>query len=98
MQGEAPTAILSFNNLMSVGVIRELINRGVKIPEDILVASYGLVEPEELLTNVYKVLCVKSRPYEMGKRAGSILTEKLINKKDTKNYHEKFKPDFYLVE
>lgn len=74
--GEKPTAILSFNNTMSFGVILELRRRGYNIPEDMVVASYGEVEAAQLLHNP-QMIYVKQEPYEMGLKVGEIILHRL---------------------
>jgi LacI family transcriptional regulator len=71
-----PTAILSFNNTMTFGVLLQLVQRSHKVPSDFVIASYGVVEAAQLLT-VYEIISVKQFPYEMGTSVGEILLERL---------------------
>ncbi|MGP4041093.1 LacI family DNA-binding transcriptional regulator [Gracilibacillus sp. D59] len=72
-----PTAILSFNNTMTVGVILQLTEMGKKIPEDVFVASYGETELSQLI-NPSGTICIKQSPYNMGIRVGQIAMDRLI--------------------
>jgi len=67
-----PTAIVSLNNAMSLGVLLEIVRCELKIPEDIAVASFGEVEAGLLLKRP-KLYFIDQHPYEMGVRAGEIL-------------------------
>ncbi|PTM59803.1 LacI family DNA-binding transcriptional regulator [Desmospora activa] len=88
-----PTAILSFNNTMSFGVILELRRRGYNIPEDMVVASYGEVEAAQLLDNP-QIIYVKQEPYEMGLKVGKIIMHRLQKRK--KIIQETFIPQIHL--
>jgi LacI family transcriptional regulator len=75
---ERPTAILSFNNLMTFGVLLELTRMGKHIPGDIVVASYGETEAAQLLTDS-DIISLTQFPYQMGVKAGGILIDRLVN-------------------
>jgi LacI family transcriptional regulator len=93
---ERPTALISFNNMMSFGVLLELTRLGVRLPNEILLASYGEVDAAGLLREP-GLLYVSQTPYEMGKRAGELLLIKLLGRKDEHAHDEEqqqilFKP------
>ncbi|RAP77531.1 LacI family DNA-binding transcriptional regulator [Paenibacillus montanisoli] len=71
-----PTAIISLNNRMSLGVLLEIVRSGLKIPDDIAVASFGEVEAGALLKNP-GLYYIDQRPYEMGQKAGEILLSRI---------------------
>lgn len=72
---DPPTAIFSTNNLMTVGVLQELLRRGVKIPEEAAVVGFDDLEWAEMVQPPLTV--VGQRPYEIGHRAFELLTERL---------------------
>jgi LacI family transcriptional regulator len=78
---EKPSAILSFNNTMTFGVLLELTKRGCRIPEDIVVVSYGEIEAAQLLKGS-RISYVSQSPYLMGTQVGGILLERLLNGKE----------------
>ncbi|QHW30521.1 LacI family transcriptional regulator [Paenibacillus rhizovicinus] len=69
---EKPTAIVSLNNQMSLGVLLELVGSGLRIPGDMAVASFGEVEAGRLLKEP-GLYYVDQDPYEMGLQAGDLL-------------------------
>ncbi|MEK0316820.1 LacI family DNA-binding transcriptional regulator [Cohnella sp. 56] len=71
-----PTAIVSLNNRMSLGVLLEIVRQGLRIPDDIAVASFGEVEAGSLLKSP-KLYYIDQHPYDMGQRAGAILLTRL---------------------
>lgn len=71
-----PTAIVSLNNRMSLGVLLEIVRSGLRIPDDIAVASFGEVEAGALL-NRPGLHYIDQRPYEMGVQAGGILLKRI---------------------
>lgn len=73
---EKPTAIVSLNNRMTFGVLLELIRSGLRIPDDMALASFGEVEAGQLLKQP-GLYYVDQQPYEMGKRAGEILLQRI---------------------
>ncbi|WP_219836233.1 LacI family DNA-binding transcriptional regulator [Paenibacillus sp. R14(2021)] len=73
-----PTAIVSLNNQMSLGVLLELVRSGLHIPNDMAVASFGEVE-SVLLLKQPGFYYVDQHPYDMGVRAGELLL-RLIQK------------------
>lgn len=74
-----PTAILSFNNTMTFGVILQLTRLGLEIPKDMVVASYGETEVSKLL-NPPGIICAKQSPYKIGVRAGKLVLTRLKNR------------------
>ncbi|UVI28267.1 LacI family DNA-binding transcriptional regulator [Paenibacillus spongiae] len=71
-----PSAIISLNNRMSLGVLLELVNRGLHIPGDMAVASFGEVEAGKLLKQP-GLYYIDQNPYDMGKKAGEILLKRI---------------------
>lgn len=71
-----PTAIVSLNNRMSLGVLLELVRSGLRIPGDMAVASFGEVEAG-LLLKAPGLYYVDQHPYDMGRRAGGILLRRI---------------------
>ncbi|QHT60214.1 LacI family transcriptional regulator [Paenibacillus lycopersici] len=71
-EAEKPTAIVSLNNQMSLGVLLELVRSGLRIPADMAVASFGEVEAGRLLKEP-GLYYVDQHPYEMGLKAGELL-------------------------
>lgn len=85
-----PTAILTFNNTMSFGVLLQLTRMGYTVPNDVVVASYGEIEAAQLLKSP-GIIYVSQSPYEMGVRVGEILMNRLL--KNVKGpIIEKFRP------
>jgi len=74
-----PTAIVSLNNRMSLGVLLEIVRSGLKVPEDMAVASFGEVEAGALL-NKSGLYYIDQHPYDMGAKAGGILLRRIRKK------------------
>lgn len=71
-----PTAIVSLNNRMSLGVLLEIVRSGLRIPDDIAVASFGEVEAGCLLKNP-GLYYIDQHPYDMGIKTGEILLKRI---------------------
>lgn len=75
-----PTAIVSLNNRMSLGVLLEIVRSGLRIPDDFAVASFGEVEAGLLLKQP-GLYYIDQHPYDMGTTTGEILLKR-IRKED----------------
>lgn len=93
---EKPTAILSFNNRMTFGVLLQLQRRGYSVPEDIVVASYGEVEAAQLLTSP-GIISILQDPYEMGVRTGQIILNRLVENDKSDPVIEVLKPNLIIT-
>jgi len=71
-----PTAIVSLNNRMGLGVLLEIVRSGLRIPDDLAVASFGEVEAASLLGNT-GLHYIDQHPYEMGVKTGEILLKRI---------------------
>ena len=72
---DPPTAIFSTNNLMTVGVLKELFHRKVRIPKDVAVVGFDDLEWAEMANP--PLTTVAQQPYEIGHRALALLLEQL---------------------
>lgn len=64
-----PTAILALNNKMAFGAALQLHESGMRIPDDVALASYGEVDAFRLLKGA-RLWCVRQKPHEMGQAIG----------------------------
>lgn len=74
-----PTAILSCSDVMTLGVLREIRKRGLKIPEDISIASFDNPDYFELLNP--PLTCIAQPTIALGKKAAELMTEALKGRK-----------------
>lgn len=72
-----PTAILSLNNTMTVGVIKELLKNHSQNKEMFTIASYGYIELQEYIEKL-QIYSVKQTPYKIGRTAGDLLLNRLL--------------------
>ncbi|MBW5445791.1 substrate-binding domain-containing protein [Cohnella sp. CFH 77786] len=78
---ERPSAVLCVNDFTAVGAVKEAIERGLRIPEDISVVGY---DDTHLSTAIIPELTtVTQHTYELGKQAVQILHQ-LINREETR--------------
>jgi DNA-binding LacI/PurR family transcriptional regulator len=70
--GYRPTAVISVNDVMAVGVLRELRERGIRVPQEISVTGFDNVKLSEFC---YPALTTVHIPRE---RIGHIVCERLI--------------------
>jgi len=70
-----PSAILGFNNTMTLGALRGLFARNISVPDQVSIAGYNSIDNRELLTVRPTIHYVDSR--ELGLAAGKALLERL---------------------
>lgn len=88
-----PTAIFAANNLIAVGILTELRNLKIRVPNDVAVASFDGI-PENL--TVMPFLTNVAQPsYKMGQKATEILISRIKEKPDSTS---KFKEIIFPVE
>lgn len=87
---DRPTAIISFNNTMTFGVLLQLTRHGISNFDNLVVASYGESEAAQLFKSP-KIISIKQSPYEMGIKVGEILINRLVKNMKGPIYEE-FKP------
>jgi len=74
--GETPTAIVCVNDIMAVGALRELRERGLRVPQDVSVTGFDNVKLSEFC---YPALTTVHIPRE---RIGTLVCESLLAKSD----------------
>jgi len=78
---DKPSAVLCVNDFTAVGAVKEAIEHGLRIPEDISIVGY---DDTQLSTAIIPELTtVAQQTYELGKQAVQIL-HKIINQEKTK--------------
>lgn len=79
-----PTAILSCGDVMTLGALKEISKRGLKIPEDLAIASFDDPEYFEFLNP--PITCVAQPTTTFGKKAAELITKALEGQKITGVY------------
>ena len=74
-----PTAIFAANDLMAIGVMQSLRERGIRIPEDIAVVGFDDISAAKLVTPT--LTTVAQFQWKMGERAAQTLMERLRGEK-----------------
>jgi DNA-binding LacI/PurR family transcriptional regulator len=74
--GETPTAIVCVNDIMAVGALRELRERGLRVPQDVSVTGFDNVKLSEFC---YPALTTVHIPRD---RIGKLVCESLLAKSD----------------
>lgn len=76
-QTPPPDAIFTGNNLLTIGALRAIYERNLRIPDDIAVAGF---DEMDWMFLVKPALTVVMQPtYEMGRRAAELLLERIAN-------------------
>ncbi|MFT4000315.1 MAG: LacI family DNA-binding transcriptional regulator [Rhizobium sp.] len=74
-----PTAIFAANDLMAIGVMQSLRERGIRIPEDIAVVGFDDISAAKLVTPT--LTTVAQFQWKMGERAAQTLMDRLRGEK-----------------
>jgi DNA-binding LacI/PurR family transcriptional regulator len=76
-QTPPPDAIFTGNNLLTIGALRAIYERGLRIPDDIAVAGF---DEMDWMFLVKPALTVVMQPtYEMGRQAAELLLERIAD-------------------
>lgn len=78
-QENLPTAVLVASDPLAVGVYKSINEAGLKIPEDIAVASFDDIEMAQFLTP--SLSSIKADPEEMGRLAVRIAKERMLQER-----------------
>jgi LacI family transcriptional regulator len=70
-----PTALLAVNDLLAVGVLRLLADRGLRVPEDVSVAGFDDIDVASYL--VPPLTTVRVNAEEVGRTAGRLIFERM---------------------
>jgi LacI family transcriptional regulator len=91
--GDIPTAIVCVNDIMAVGALRELRERGIRVPQDVSVTGFDNVKLSEFC---YPALTTVHIPRE---RVGHLVADTLLAKTDkgsTADHEMVIDPEFVL--
>jgi DNA-binding LacI/PurR family transcriptional regulator len=73
----AVTAVYSANDIMALAMIEELLENGIRVPDDVSVVCTD--NTEAAFSGKVKLTCVSYDTYQMGKAAGELLIERINN-------------------
>lgn len=73
--GEPPTAVLSQNNMMTIGLLKALRSRNINVPEDISVVSYDGIDNMDLM--ITRPAVANFDTFEMGIYVGDAILERI---------------------
>ena len=82
---EPPTAILAFDSVLSLGVLRALRRLGSRCPEDVSVIGFDDAEWAEVVSPPLSV--VRQPVYEIGSKACSLLLDRIQGRKRRPSQH-----------
>ena len=91
---DRPTALFSFNSLMTIGAIKAINARGMKIPEDISLVCYDQIPGNDIFNP--KITHVLQPIEELGSQATRILLEKIEDPKLEGTVTVLLKPELVL--
>jgi len=80
---ETPTAIFATSDVLSVGVLRELQKRSIRIPDKMALISFDDFDAASLVRPAITV--VRQPIIELGRKAASLLLDRLTNKNSSKS-------------
>ena len=75
---EIPTAIFAINDMMAMGAVKAILEKGYRVPGDISIVGFDNVVLAEYFNPA--LTTIHQNHYEIGKQAGELLMEYLRNK------------------
>ena len=91
---DRPTAIFSFNSLMTIGAIKAIEEMHLKIPDDVSLACYDEIPGYDIFEP--RITHVLQPIDKLGQAAAQILIDKIENKYDKKNRNVFLKPELIV--
>jgi LacI family transcriptional regulator len=79
------TAVFAFNDFTAFGIMKALLERGLRIPEDVALIGYDNSEFADICA--VPLTTVKQESYLIGKMAFNFLLERINGNSDSKVYH-----------
>lgn len=76
---DRPTAVFACNDMTAYGVINELANQGIRVPDEMSVVGFDDIEFSSMITSA--LTTIRQPDYEMGKLACSMLFDLLAGAK-----------------
>jgi LacI family transcriptional regulator len=89
-----PTAVFCANDLLALGLMRGLIERGVSIPDDIALVGYDDVEFAGMLLT--PLTTVRQPKYELGRMAAELMLEEASNATAHQHRHIVYQPELIV--
>ena len=89
---DRPTALCAYNDLSALGFKKAVLEKGMRIPEDIALVGFDDIEMSS--QSAITLTTVRQPTFEIGKKAFEILLNKLNG--DTKNQRYLFKPKLII--
>ncbi|XTR39163.1 LacI family DNA-binding transcriptional regulator [Paraclostridium tenue] len=88
------TAICAANDLIAIGAIKALKERGIKIPQDISIVGFDDIQTANIIEP--QLTTIKQNSYDMGYESASILINNLENKEINNIEKMIFKPELVI--
>ncbi len=93
---DPPTALFSFNSLMTIGAIKAIQSLGLKIPEDISLVGYDEIPGNDIFTP--GITHVQQPIEELGSNATRILIRRIENPKEKERSRLLMSPELVIRE
>ncbi len=94
--GDPPTAIFSFNSLMTIGAIKAISSLGLRIPRDVSLVGYDEIPGNEIFTP--GITHIKQPIEELGRNATKILIARIENPRQKLKQNIFLKPELVIRE
>jgi len=88
---ERPTAVICFDDLIAIGVVKALLQAGLKVPDDLSVVGFDDIE-----SNIFPLTTVSIPTYEAGKALAYILFDRIFQRRFSRFQHVTFEQKLVL--
>ncbi|MFI0453304.1 LacI family DNA-binding transcriptional regulator [Actinomadura sp. 6N118] len=93
---ELPDAIFCANDLLAMGVLRALLQQGVRVPERVLLMGYDDIE--FATASAVQLTSIRQPTYQLGRIAAELLLEECDNPDDHAHQEILFQPELVIRE
>ncbi|MFJ8581752.1 LacI family DNA-binding transcriptional regulator [Micromonospora sp. NPDC093277] len=91
---ERPTAVFCANDLLALGVLQEMTQRGVRVPQDIAIVGYDDIE--FAAAAAVPLSSVRQPREQLGRTAAGLLLEEIASHGDHEHRHVMFQPELVV--
>jgi len=90
---QRPTAVACANDLLALGVLSEVLNRGIRVPEDLAIVGYDDIS--YVGDSIIPLTSIRQPRQELGIAAARLLIDEIQNK-EHQHEHILFKPELIV--
>jgi DNA-binding LacI/PurR family transcriptional regulator len=86
-EGERPTALFCYNDLVAIGAMGAAFSLGLRVPEDLSIVGYDDIRMASHLP--VPLTTIRVPRHELGRQAAALIIEQVFGRADVRGHHIK---------